>query len=259
MKTIDNMTQPPLHPDSSSGADSFRTSNRHIHSYLSPCADRSMTIPNIVEGSEELGMKSIAIVDHHPIPNQNILKNIDTHRRELADLKTSLNISLGAELSAYDVGKYADSLEVNRQIPYRLYSCNHYHQSFWKHPAKRTPRGYASHMLAILRELIPTGRADCIAHPFIGFYIPHLLPYSSEVTKSITDDELAEIMELGKRFKVAWEINANTIFYDFTFARRYWKIGTEIGVEFRFGTDAHQLRNLMNDAPYLLFNREIPS
>lgn len=251
------MTQPPPYSISTSNPDSFRTSNRHIHSYLSPCADRSMTIPNIVEGSEELGLKSIAIVDHHPIPHQDILKNIDTHRRELADLKTSLNISLGAELSAYDVGKCADSSEVNRQIPYRLYSCNHYHQSFWKHPIKRTPRGYAGHMLAILRELIPTGRADCIAHPFIGFYIPDLMPVCHQVTAALTDDELREIMELGKKFNVAWEINANTIFYDLTFARRYWKIGTEVGVEFRFGTDAHQLRNLMNDAPYLLFSKDL--
>lgn len=240
--------------DSLKSYDTLFHSNWHIHSCFSPCASREMTVQNIVKYAEIACLKQIAIVDHHPIYNQNILDNIDRHQHELAELQSPLKVILGAELSAYGVGKYADSPEENRQIPYRLYSCNHYHQDFWEHPKILSARGYAEHELSILRELIPSGRSDCIAHPFIGFYIPQFIYDYKEVTRAIHDDELMEIFTLGKKHNVAWEINTNMIYYDFEFAYRYWNIGNEIGVTFRVGTDAHQLNNIVNDALECLLN-----
>ena len=134
-------------------------------------------------------------------------------------------------------------------IEYRLYACNHYHLDFWEQPTVKSPRGYAEHSLAILKHLLPIQRADCIAHPFLGIYLKDKLSDPTSVTKAITDNELASILELGKNNDVAWEINPS-ILSDPEFAKRYWNIGREVRVCFHLGTDAHQLSKI-NTTPFV--------
>jgi len=217
--------------------------NWHIHTNFSGCADAEMTIPNIFASAKDSGLEGIVFVDHHDSRKHDILSDLAQLKNEIDVCQTKLKVFVGAELSAFGIGKYSDSIETNRMIDYRLYACNHYHLNFWEHPATTSPRAYAEHSLAILTGLLKSQRADCIAHPFIGIYLQKkdkLYDHTS-VTKAISDKELADILELGKNNNVAWELNAKVIPEDPQFARRYWNIGREVGVSFHFGTDAHRL------------------
>ncbi|NLB41091.1 MAG: hypothetical protein GX815_02320, partial [Clostridiales bacterium] len=96
------------------------------------------------------------------------------------------------------------------------------------------------------KHLITSGRADCIAHPFISRFIK-ILDDKTLLAKEMTDKELGDILELGRNHNVAWEINLGAVLADPDFAKRYWNIGKEVGVLFHFGTDSHNLASIDTD------------
>jgi len=218
--------------------------NRHIHTDKSVCAAREMTVPAIIAAAETAELECIVITNHHHYPEHDILADIAELKGQVENCRPSLQVLVGAELSALGSGTYVDTEEINRQVEFRLYACNHYHADFWQQPEVRSPRGYAEHQLATLRQLLPSGRADCIAHPFHGLYLAAVFEDTSTVAAAFTDDELGDIMQLGRKNDVAWEINVGSLLKDITFARRYLRIGMEIGADFKVGTDAHHLINV---------------
>jgi len=219
--------------------------NWHVHTNFSTCANVDMTVPSILASVKDSDLEGVAFVDHHRSRKHDIMSDLTQLKNEIEVCQTKLKVFVGAELSAFGIGKYSDSIETNRMINYRLYACNHYHLSFWEHPATTSPRAYAEHSLAILTCLLKSQRADCIAHPFIvTSYLKGNLYAPTSVTRAISDKELANILELGKNNDVAWELNAKVILEDPQFARRYWNIGREVGVSFHFGTDAHRLSEI---------------
>ena len=48
----------------------FLAIDLHIHSLLSPCADREMTPPNIITRAKDVGLEAIVIADHNSAENQ---------------------------------------------------------------------------------------------------------------------------------------------------------------------------------------------
>ncbi len=217
--------------------------NLHVHSYNSSCARIEMTLSRIVKKAKKCDLKVVAITDHYNFRDFDIIGNNNRLKEEISNDNKEIKILYGAELSAYGVNKFLDPIEVNEKLDYRLYSYNHYHLDFWEHPRDQTPRGYVDHGLQILTSLIKSGRADCIAHPFIGRFI-NCLADKTPVTREMRDRELGDILELGKKHNVAWEINTNAFLADSEFAKRYWEIGKEVGVTFHMGTDAHRLEDI---------------
>jgi len=216
-------------------------SNYHIHTNFSACAARDMTVPYIISQSKKAGLEKIALVDHDHDNWDNLLKKIDYLENEVQEINPEISVIVGAELSAYGIGKYGINFETNQQIDFRLYSTNHYHLNFWEHPKDKTARAYAEHTLQVLKKLILSKRADCIAHPFVGIYLRGILNDFTEVTRAITNNELADILELAKLNNVSWELNTKAIYADPVFAKRLWETGREVGADFVIGTDAHQL------------------
>ncbi|GAA3404407.1 PHP domain-containing protein [Paenibacillus hodogayensis] len=214
--------------------------NLHIHTIHSPCASREMVVRDIVETAVKDNIRVIAFTDHFNSSDFNILDISLDLKKQVEECGADLKVLYAAELSAYGVGKFLDDLAVNEALDYRLYSYNHYHLDYWEHPEDKSPRGYVRHALQVLESLFATSRADCIAHPFIGRFIRTLEDRTS-VTREMTDNELGDILEKGKRSQVAWELNVPALFGDPEFSKRYWRIGKEVGVVFHLGTDAHAL------------------
>jgi len=200
-----------------------------------------MTAPNVLECAKNNHIKIIAFTDHYNSKDTKIINNNENLKKQAEACNTNIKVLYGSELSAYGIGKYLDDIDINQQLGYRLYSYNHYHLEYWEHPEEKTPRGYVNHALALLEHLLKSKRADCIAHPFIGRFI-RCFDDRTLVTKEIKDNELGDILELGKDNEVAWELNVNSIIADPEFGRRYWNIGKEVGVVFNMGTDAHRLQ-----------------
>lgn len=224
--------------------DELARHNMHLHTRFSHCAKPEMLAADIVKTAEAAGLEMIALTDHNYIEEQNaVAQQRYDILRELGGIETNVKVLVGAELSAYGVGKFADDIACDNSLDYRLYTTNHYHQGYWEHPEIKTPRAYAEHMLAIMRGVIDSGRADCFAHPFKAGYI-HAFDDPHDVTRSFTDNEIGDIMEKAHKREIAWELNIPAIFGDPEFYHRYFQTGKEIGVVFNIGTDGHKLCNV---------------
>lgn len=265
--------------------------NWHIHTTYSTCARPEMTPERILAAVDRLGLKSVALVDHHHPGESQLVCNLASLASDVSRRAHQAKVIIGAELSAFGIAQYAESLADIQGIAYRLYACNHYHIQGWEHPdvpstspqsgkpagrqgwplpsAPRcgakgplvrqptdgdvvipmrlrdrndmAPLAYKEHSLAVLRNLIPTGRAHCIAHPFLGSYLSAYIEDDRVMTRLFSDDELAELFGLARRHGVAWEISTRHLIHDVPFARRYLSVGFAAGADFRLGTDAHAL------------------
>ena len=222
--------------------DELARNNMHIHTSFSRCAKPEMTVENILREAERAGLRAIALTDHSPAEGSYALQ-VQALRRQVAQAQSPVKVYVGAELSAYGVGKYSETPETEALLDYRLFSHNHYHQDFWEHPEERTPEGYKQHALAVLRALFASGRADCIAHPLFGRFLD-ICEDRTEIPRAISDTELGELMQEGTRAQVAWEINSGAVMGDPIFYRRYFQIGREAGAVFLFGTDTHRLAGI---------------
>ena len=214
-------------------------SNWHVHTHHSACSSQAMTLPCILAMAQASGVHTIALTDHHHHEKDTIEEKILALQQDMEGRDSSVTLHFGAELTALDIGIYSDSLELNQKIPYRLYACNHFQMSSVFHPVEESPRAYAEHSLEVLRALLPTGRADCIAHPLVGVYLSKILPDHTAVGACITDAELGDILELGRVHNVAWDFNTKVARHDPKFMQRLWHTGKELGVIFHLGTDAH--------------------
>lgn len=217
--------------------------NYHIHTNFSRCAKPEMVFEDIVAKAKAYGLREIAITDHSNL-NDGIDVLADTlelkKRRE--QLQPGIKVYIGSELSAYGIGKYTENDAVIKELEYHLYSVNHFHMPFWDQPEERTPEGYAVQMIKVMNRLFEDKLADCIAHPFIPWYIRCLGDEDKKaVLDSITDNELGDIMSAGERAECSWELHPSVILAYPPFGRRYFNIGRENGVHFNFATDAHVL------------------
>ncbi len=224
--------------------DELARHNLHIHTRFSGCAKPEMTARDIIKTAEAAGLEMIAMTDHNYIDRRNaVAQQRYDILREIADIETNVKVYIGAELSAYGIGKFADDIACDNSLDYRLYTTNHFHQKYWEHPEEITPRAYAEHMLAIIDGVIESGRADCFAHPFMSGYI-HAFDDFKDVTRAYTDNELGDIMIKAYEHGIAWEINVPAVKKDPEFHKRYFNIGKEAGIIFNMGTDAHLLCNV---------------
>ena len=222
--------------------------NYHIHTNLSRCGRNEMTAAAIVEAAERAGLREIALTDHiHPGENAYIKRNLHILKPEIEALRSDGRIYLGVELSAYGAHKY--TLRYAKRLPpleYRLYAHNHYQMDGWEQPEDRSPAGYKAHCKRVLAAVIRSGKAQCLAHPFIDKYIVRefgdVYGFTFNCVTSLwTENELGDLLQLGRDHHVAWELNTSyfaaypDLFYT------YYNIGREIGVCFHTGTDAHSL------------------
>jgi len=222
--------------------DELSNYNLHAHTIYSACAKREMTAAAIIGESERRGVKLLAFTDHFCDDKRPLLSDNETLWREVEATGTKMNVLYGAELSAFGVGKYTDTDEENAGLDYRLYACNHYHLDCWEHPDDRSPRGYAIHSLEVAAFIIRSGRADALAHPMLARFID--CEDKNQVTDSISDNELGDILALARDFEVAWEISRNAVLAFPRFSKRFWDIGREVGVTFHFACDSHSLESL---------------
>lgn len=218
--------------------------NLHIHTCFSRCAKPEMKARDIVKAADKAGLEIIALTDHNYINKRNaVAQQRYDLIRELNGFEKKVKVLIGAELSAYGIGKFADDIACDSSLDYRLYTTNHYHQDYWEHPEEKTPRAYAEHMLAIMDGVIESNRADCFAHPFMAGYVKAFKDFH-DVTRSFKDNEIGDIMEKANKHEIAWELNVPAVLGDPEFFHRYFQIGKEVGVTFNMGTDAHVLSNV---------------
>lgn len=226
--------------------DELCRNNMHTHSVFSKCSKPEMVFEDMIKAAEQFGLETLAITDHSDLYDEiNSVGNYRKLKKRLEKLETSVRVIIGAEMSAYGVGKFAEPYRIDKEIEFCNYSCVHYHLDFWQQPKDRSPRGYAEHMLNVLDALFETDRADSIAHPFS----PGKMKFfndseKAEMLASITDNALGDILTKGENAGCAWEMHKSSFLCFPEFYRRFFYIGKEAGVHFSVGTDAHRLNDI---------------
>ena len=220
--------------------------NMHTHSVFSKCSKPEMTFENMIHAAEECGLSTLAITDHSDLYDEiNSVANYRKLKKRLAKIDTPVRVIVGAENSAYGVGKFAEPYRIDKEIEFCNYSCVHYHLDYWEQPKDRSPRGYAEHMIAVMSALFDTDRADSIAHPFSPCKMKFFnQSEKEEMLASITDSELGDILIKGEKAQCAWELHQSSVMCFPEFYRRFFFVGKEAGVHFSVGTDAHRLVGL---------------
>ena len=222
--------------------------NLHIHTTFSGCAKPEMTLNDIVHTAEISGLEMIAVTDHvSPFEeDEEKFRNSLKALRELAKtIDSPVKLLIGAELSAYGTNNFSYK-DNDIELDYRLWAQNHYHAGGWIQPEDRSPEGYKKHITETLTNLIKSDRADCIAHPFHDTYLTNSKKLNvgfarTSVPNCFTDNEIGDLLTLGKEHETAFEINLNAMVDYPDFCRRMYNIGREIGTQFNIGTDAHTL------------------
>ena len=223
------------------------TQNLHIHTTFSGCARPGMEVEAIVAEAERCGLSDIALVDHIQGNEETKLAEIlPILQKKVKKLRTSVRVLVGAELSAYGEGLYSLKDNDSLKPEYRLYAHNHYHVHPWEHPEDRSPGSYKEHCKKVLCSVLVSGKADCIAHPFTDDYVAKFFSggfkgVKDAMTSLWTENELGDLLTLGKRHEVAWELNMSSLLSRPDFARKYFQVGKEVGAVFNIGTDAHQI------------------
>lgn len=224
-------------------------SNYHIHTFLSRCGKPEMTPENIIRAAEAAGLREIALTDHiHPGETWKLPRNLPLLREKLENIPHTVKIYIGAELSAYGAENF--TLKNAPEKPeYCLYAHNHYHMFGWEQPEDTSANGYKEHCKKVLQTVIQSGKADCLAHPFNDYYIVREFAETKgfrpgDIAGLWSENELGDLLTLGKQHGVAWEINAVSCRQAPELTKKYWSIGKEVGASFRFGTDAHTLKDI---------------
>lgn len=226
--------------------DELCRNNMHTHSVFSKCSKPEMVFEAMIESAESFGLDTLAITDHSDLRDEiNSVANFRRLKKRLEKIDTSVRVVVGAEMSAYGVGKFAEPYRIDKEIDFCNYSCVHYHLDYWEQPEDRSPRGYGQHMLQVMSALFDTDRADSIAHPFSPCKMKFFNDSEkSEMLNSISDRELGDIMLKGEKAGCAWELHKSSVLLFPDFYRRFFFTGREAGVHFTVGTDAHHLKDI---------------
>ncbi len=220
--------------------------NLHIHSTFSGCAKPEMKLHDIVHTAQLNGLEAIAITDHVQANSETEFRtSLSILKEQAKTIESPVRVLIGAELSAYGVNNF-NYPQNDIELDYRLWAHNHYHVSTWIQPEDTSVTGYKKHMIETLTNLIKSDRADCIAHPFHDTYLTNSKRLNvgferGSVPNCFTDNEIGELLELGKKHETAFEINLNAMVDYPEFCRRMYNLGKEIGTQFNIGTDAHSL------------------
>ena len=220
--------------------------NVHTHSVFSKCAKPEMIPEDMVREAQRIGLKTLVITDHSdPGDDIDTFAVFKELKQRMEAVSSSVRVLIGAELSAYGIGKFAEPEAVDKALDFASYSHIHYHLDTWDQPENKSPRGYAMHNLAVLNALFESGRADNIAHPFSPVKM-HFFneEEKAETLRAVSDTELGDILEKGEKAQCSWEIHTPSFLRFPDFSRRFFNIGKEVGVHFCVGTDAHRLAAL---------------
>lgn len=214
----------------------------HIHTeYCGHAPD--MTIEAIIEAAEEKQLETIAITSH--IFKEDDLMVIPKIKKEIAAIKTDINIIVGAEVDADGMrtdGKLiTDNLD---DIPYVLGSI-HYIPGTGIYPASPQDNPLSGEVFfkvwqSTLIGLVSNPRLDTLAHPGrlaacscdMDIYFEDMLAVFQQAAElSVKNNICWGINELNeKKIPAAWHERWNEIY----------RIATNAGVKLVYGSDAHK-------------------
>jgi HisJ family histidinol phosphate phosphatase len=222
--------------------------NFHIHSNLSGCASKNMSIERIITKAEKCYLTIIAVVDHidrlstRAQRGKELLRKYGEIKKIFIKQQSNIKVLLGCETSQISPNIFSVKDEVADKLDIVLVSCNHYHLKFVDKPFNTSPKGYADHYLTMLEGAVSWKYTDIIAHPFYLHKLKNI--EHSEVLINYDRNRLKEILSMAVEKNIAFELCPRHFKYHLNFFQELLSYGREVKLKFSLGTDAHKLSQI---------------
>jgi len=243
----------------------------HVHTLLSACCtDEALNPRRAVAEAARLGLATIGFADHlwdSRVPGASRwyrpqdLRHVQRIRAQIPRRTDGVRVLIGCESEYCGGGKVGISPDVAQLFDFVLLPMSHFHMSgdFVRPKGVTSPKSLAGLLVERFKEVVGTGLATGIAHPFLpcGF-----TDRCDEILALISDAELEECFGLAAEARVSIEVNTGmfpgcrggqmTGFHDESFLR-VLSVAKQAGCLFHFGSDAHrldQIENVLALGPY---------
>ena len=227
----------------------------HVHTNISACADRSMTLDAIVRESESLRHVVVGIADHVNHPDH-VARNAAL-RRDIERRRTGVAIYFGAEDNYLpEFGGHSISRQLKARFGYQYVIGSHH--NLYLPPGcsdlETLVRTQHSHHLETCRN----PAMDVLGHPFR--YLKGTLEKCGRpptaMEEAMPDERVRELGRTARETGTAIEINAESFLVHrapddpllFGYLRLIDILAAE-GVDFAIGSDAHRPFELAFAAP----------
>ena len=221
------------------------TRDYHIHTNLSPCADRDFDLEKIIQIQQKQGIKAIGITDHDYSYNHKV-KNIETARKAIKPHEQSISVHLGVESHMLEYRVASIDIQLAAHFDYVLMAPNHYHLKGVASPDDlQHPRKVAIHEIYMFEAAIACPLTDAIAHPFV--LMPNVFRFSSEdlglfseeVMRNVDKKRLIYQLDLASQRGTGIEMSPKFIRYNQRHLMEFYQLCLEREVKLFIGSDAH--------------------
>ncbi len=220
----------------SSMTDLYKQCDFHIHTRLSACALPEMHVRAIVEACAKRGIRWLGLADHVAVGTDTSV--LATSRRELAEVRTQLEVFVGCELDILGVGRHLGVDAAIAELDFICVAANHFHDPAVDRPKGDSLEAVGRHFIEMFRYACSLEFADFVAHPlyvYPGTFDPTCL-------ELITDEEIVDCLSIAKQNDIAMEISPRALDPAQLFFRmRFLKMCKQAGLRFAIGSDAHRL------------------
>lgn len=214
----------------------------HIHTAYCGHAPPEMNVQAILQRSDDMGLKTIAITDH--VFCEDDLAKIDTIRNEASEIESNCEVIIGAEVDVD--ATYWDGRLVTDKLDHLDYVIASLHYlpgvGIYPHSPADNPLGpelLFDRWKSSLMGLLTNPKVDTLAHPGrmiaasidLDVWWPNILAVCAEAAK------------LSAKNNIAWEMNELTGYRLAEYWQQQWykisKIALDAGVKLVYGSDAH--------------------
>ncbi len=230
-----------------------RRADFHIHTNLSWCAAKEMSLDAIVRAAQTLGMSTVGLADHLWLDPRRgcrpAVSRLLSLREPLARLRAPIRLLLGAEADCAPHRGLAGGDEV-RQLDFVIASYHFTDVREGATPWPEAPEELAARLVDGFRSLIQAPGVSIAGHPF---FIPprvyHRLPVNLQEhvgdAFNLVQREVGALFEEAARRRIAIEFNAKALG---PLHRQpllpLFRLARECGCGFVLSSDAHRLEEL---------------
>ena len=219
----------------------------HVHTHLSPCGKPQATAAAMLARAREKGLAAIGFADHvtpGPVPGcpfyaeqrPHLLDELRAEIRAL-DGAPGLRVLVGVEADYSLAGPACLDDDLRARADHVVVAASHFHLPGAPEPADESARAKADLMLQVAAGALSLPGVQIWAHPFDCSRLRPLGP----ILETVTDGELAALIELAGERGVAVEINGGPgqeEGYRLAMAR-FYGLAREMGARFTVTADAH--------------------
>ncbi len=223
----------------------------HVHTHLSPCGKPEATALAMIQRSAEKGFAAIGFADHitpAPVPGCPFYDRqrpvlLSDLRSEIAEIAGAvvIEILVGVEADFTMAGPACLNEEMPAEVDHVVCAASHFHLPAAPLPKNDGPRATAELMLRVARGALHLPGVSIWAHPFA---CNRMRPLTA-IMESLSDDELAFLIDLAGERDVAIEINGASVQHEDyrQSTSRFMALAMEMGARFTLTADAHHPRD----------------